>query len=179
MDDSSRAMATWVGTLARGGVLVDSAQEAGVAVAAFVVGEDRLSDLREWMGSQPAEVVNQEQQAAIAACIWMAQADRQLDPAERELLEEIVNRSDLPYETQEALLASLDAPPSPMPATAHRATHPVLQEMLLALAWELALADGHVDPSERSFHEELAAWMGVPEARAAELRGTLSAKLGT
>lgn len=179
MDESSKAMATWVGTLARGGILVDSAQEAGVAVAAFVVGEDRLSELREWMRTQPPEVVDREQQAAISACIWMAQADRELDPAERELLEEIINRSGLPYEAQERLMASLDEPPPSMERMGRSATHPVLQELLLALAWELALADGRIAPSERDFHAELARWMGVPEARALEVREALSGRLRT
>lgn len=170
-------MATWVGTLARGGVLVDSAQEAGVAVAAYVVGEERLSDLREWMRSQPPEVVDREQEAAITACIWMAQSDRQMDPAERSLLEEIINRSDLAYDTQERLIAALDAPPPSTDQMGRSATHPVLQELLLALAWELALADGRIDPSERDFHADLARWMGVAPERAAELREALTGRL--
>jgi tellurite resistance protein len=176
MKEASKAMATWVGTLARGGVLYDSDEEAGVAVAAYVVGEGRLSDLREWMRAQPADRVRREQEAAIAACIWMAQADRQLDPSERELLEEIVNHSGLDYETQERLVASIDGAPS-VEGLPRTDSHPVLRELLLALAWELALADGRIDQSERDFYGELATRLEVDPARAAEVRDALSSEV--
>ena len=47
-DSSTAAMSSWIGTLARGGVVKHPIEEAGLAVAAFVVGEDKLDELRAW-----------------------------------------------------------------------------------------------------------------------------------
>ena len=81
-------MSTWIGALSSGGVLRGELEEAGVTVAAYVVGEDRLSELREWMVQQPKDVIAREQVAAIQVCIWMANADRNLDPEESHLLQQ-------------------------------------------------------------------------------------------
>lgn len=172
MNEAKRAMSTWLGTLARGGVLRNTTEEAGVAVAAYVVGEDRLSELREWMKAQPREVVEREQIAAIEVCIWMAQADRQLDPSERALLEDVVNASGLEYAAQERLIASLENPSS-LDGLETRLTHPVLRELLLALSWELALADGRIDEGEQKFYADLATRLGVPDPRATEIRTSI------
>ncbi|MFW6087775.1 MAG: DUF533 domain-containing protein [Myxococcota bacterium] len=169
-------MSTWLGTLARGGVLRNTTEEAGVAVAAYVVGEDRLSELREWMAAQPPEVVEREQQAAIEVCIWMAQADRNLDPNEREMLEQIVTAGDLDFDAQESLIAAMDTPPDAK-VIEGRLTHPVLRELLLALAWELALADGRIDDSEQAFYRQLTERLSVDPARAEKIRAAVAGEL--
>ncbi|MFW6052044.1 MAG: DUF533 domain-containing protein [Myxococcota bacterium] len=173
MKEAPRAMATWIGTLARGGVLRSVTEEAGVAVAAYVVGEDRLSELRQFMSHQPPEVVKREQKAAIDACIWMAQADRKLDSTERELLERMVDASGLDYATQEALVASIDAPSS-IEDVEQQLQHPVLRELLLALAWELALVDGRVAEGEKDFYTGLAERLSIEPARAEAIKRAVS-----
>ena len=47
--EGTRAIASWIGTLASGGLITDAHQEAGLSVAAYVVGESRLAELREWL----------------------------------------------------------------------------------------------------------------------------------
>jgi uncharacterized membrane protein YebE (DUF533 family) len=176
MNEARSAMSTWVGTLARGGILHSAAEEAGVAIAAYVVGEERLSELRQWLAAQPPEVVQREQGAAIGVCIWMAQADRNLDPAERALLEELVNHSGLDYAAQERLIASIESPPAASDLASH-AMHPVLRELLLALAWELAMADGRIDQAEQDFYVELGARLDIDPERAREIRDALSQEI--
>ena len=39
MDEAQRAMATWVGTLARGGIIREDREEAGVAVVDHLIRE--------------------------------------------------------------------------------------------------------------------------------------------
>ena len=55
--------------------------------------------------------------------------------------------------------------------------HATVDELMLALAWELANADGSVDRLEEAFHAGLARRLGVSAPRAAELREALSAEL--
>ena len=137
MSDSSMAMSTWIGALSSGGVLRGELEEAGVTVAAYVVGEDRLSELREWMVQQPKDVIAREQVAAIQVCIWMANADRNLDPEESHLLQQIIMNSGLDADTQDQLVTEVHDPPS-LEGLEERLTHPVLRELLLGLSWELA-----------------------------------------
>lgn len=169
-------MATWLGTLARGGVLRAEHEEAGVAVASYVVGEERLGELRQWMTAQPAEVVAREQRGAIEVCTWMAHADRRVDPEEAHLLRQIVLESDLDEETRDALVQASHDPPS-LEGIESRVTHPVLRELLLALSWELATVDGRVSDAERDFHVGLAKRLGVDAGRAEELRGSVTERL--
>jgi len=176
MSESRKAMSTWLGTLARGGLLRADHEEAGVAVAAYVVGEDRLGELREWMTSQPAEVTAREQRGAVEVCIWMAHADRKMDPEETHLLRQIVMESDLDEETRDELVQASHDPPS-LDGIEQRVTHPVLRELLLALSWELAAADGGVADSERDFHVGLARRLQVGEDRAQEIRDSITQRL--
>jgi hypothetical protein len=183
MTDSRLAMATWLGTLAKGGVLGDAQgdanaphREAGDAVAAFVVGDEALATLRRWWKAQPPEVVAREKRGAIEICIWMANADRRLDPEEAHMLRAVVLESGLDEDTQDELVAAIHDPPS-LAGIEERLTHPVLRELLLALAWELASADGQIDLRERDFHVGLAKRLGVPEARAREIRDAIGAEI--
>jgi hypothetical protein len=169
-------MSTWLGALAKGGLLASDHEEAGHAVAAFVVGDERLEALRAWWEAQPADVVAREKRGAIEICIWMANADRRLDPEEAHMLRAIVLESHLDEDTQDELVASIHDLPS-LEGIEDRLTHPVLRELLLALAWELAAADGEIDVRERDFHVGLALRLGIDEARAREIREAISAEL--
>ena len=132
MSDSSMAMSTWIGALSSGGVLRGELEEAGVTVAAYVVGEDRLSELREWMVQQPKDVIAREQVAAIQVCIWMANADRNLDPEESHLLQQIIMNSGLDADTQDQLVTEVHDPPS-LEGLEERLTHPVLRDEIPGL----------------------------------------------
>lgn len=176
--DGTRAIASWIGTLASGGLITNPHQEAGLSVAAYVVGESRLSDLREWLlRLEPAEVVV-AQKAAIEALIWMANADRKLDPEEAHLLKEIIMRSRLDDDEQDLMVAAVHDPPS-LKALAARIGHPVLAELLVALAWELADADGDISRSEESFMVGLGEKLGVKPERVAEIREAIVARVAS
>ena len=82
MGDRASAYFEQADRLAHGGVLRSDLEEAGVTVAAYVVGEERLSELREWMTKQSPDVLAAQRVAAVEICIWMANADRNLDPEE-------------------------------------------------------------------------------------------------
>jgi uncharacterized tellurite resistance protein B-like protein len=177
MSKSTVAMSSWLGSLARGGVLTrDEVSEAGVGVAAYVVGPEALEELRAWMGEQSEEAVRRERRAAVEVCIWMANADRQLDPEESHLLSQIISRSGLDEATMDELVTEVHDPPS-LADIEERLTHPVLRELMLALAWEMAEADGEVARSEAAFYTGLAKRLGVEEARAAELRQSVTARV--
>lgn len=177
MSKSTLAMSSWLGSLARGGVLTDDeVSEAGIGVATYVVGAESLEELRKWMAEQPEEVVRRERRAAVEVCIWMANADRQLDPEESHLLSAIIGRSGLDEDTADELVAEVHDPPSLMDLE-QRLTHPVLRELMLALAWEMAEADGEVARGEAAFYTGLAKRLGVDEARAVELRQSVTARV--
>lgn len=169
-------MATWVGTLSRGGVIREEREEAGVAVAAFVVGEERLRELREWFNEQKPEVRAREQRAAVEVCIWMAHADREVVHEEAELLRAIVLGSELREAERTALFESVAEPPA-FSDIAERLTQPTLRELMLALSWELACADGRIDPMEVELHDGLAKRLGVGAERASEIRGSIEAQV--
>lgn len=172
MDEAQRAMATWIGTLTRGGVLYGDGEEAGVAVAAFVVGTEDLSSLREWFADASDEVRVREQRAAVEVCIWMAHADRVVVHEEAELLRAIVMATDLEESARRALLDEVAEPP-PLADIAERLTEPTLRELMLALGWELACSDGRIDPLEVELHDGLAKRLGVLPARAQEIRDSI------
>ena len=172
MDEAQRAMATWIGALSRGGIIREEREEAGIAVAAFVVGADALGSLREWFNEQVPEVRAREQRAAVEVCIWMAHADREVVREEAELLRAIVLGCELGVDDQKALTDSVAEPPQ-LADIADRLTHPVLRELMLALGWELACSDGRIDPRESELHDGLAKRLGVSADRAAEIRASI------
>ncbi len=176
MSDSALAMSTWIGTLEKSGVLESAHARAGAALAAFVVGEERLDELRGWLSAQTPDTAAREKKAAIEICIWMANADRRLDPEEAHMLRAIVDESGLDEAARAELIASIDDLPS-LHQIERRLTHPILRELLLALAWELASADGTVHALERDFHVGLARRLGVDDARAAEIRAAMTAEI--
>jgi tellurite resistance protein len=56
-----------------------------------------------------------------------------------------------------------------------RITHPVLRELMLALTWELACADGRIDAREREVFERLARTLDISRVRALEILDTVTA----
>ena len=167
-------MMTWIGALARGGVVPDPEGAAGEAVAAFVVGEDRLAELRSWLSE--AEAAPRERRAAVEVCIVMAHADREIHAEERHLLRLLVGSSGLDADTQDELVTLIHEPPT-LDGMAERIWHPVLRELILALVWELALADGRVDAAEEQLFSRLTAIFEVSSGRADEIREAVSARV--
>lgn len=172
---AQRAMAGWLGSLGKGGVI--DGKTADDAVAAFVVGESALGELREYLGSATREVRDRERRAAIEVCIWMVHADRKIDPEEAHLLRAIIGASGLSDEVQDELVQATHEPPS-LADIETRLTHPVLRELLLALAWELAAVDGQVARAERDFYTGLSKRLDVSAARAAEIQRAIGERLG-
>lgn len=175
-EESRLAMSTWIGALAASGVVRGEVHRAGVALATYVVGESRLSELRDWLHRQPPSVVTREKRAAIEVCIWMANADRRLDPEEAHFLRQIVGESGLDADTVDALVDAIHNMPS-LEDLETRLTHPVMRELMLALAWELASADGHVDRLEEAFHIGLAKRLKVDPKTAEGLRDAIMQRL--
>ncbi len=172
-NEARNVMSSWLGSLARGGVIEGEGED---AVAAFVVGETRVHELRDWLASESEDVRARECRAAIEVCIWMANVDRNLDPEEAAMLSEMIGRSGLTEDVQDELVAASHDPPS-LSELEERLTHPVLRELLLALAWELASADGRIDRSERDFFTGLGKRLDVSAARAAEIQRAIAERV--
>ena len=172
---AQRAMAGWLGSLGKGGVI--DASTGNDAVAAFVVGERELGELREYLSGATREVRDRERRAAIEVCIWMVHADRKVDPEEAHLLREIIGASGLPDDVQDELVQATHEPPS-LADIETRLTHPVLRELLLALAWELAAVDGQVARAERDFYTGLSKRLEISAARAAEIQRAIGERIG-
>ena len=171
-----RAIASWIGTLTAGGLITRVEEEAGVTLACYVVGESRLSDLREWCATLEPEAIRVARLAAIETLIWLAHADRRLAPEEATMLGEIIACSGLSQQDRTAMTKAIESPPK-VGTLAVRIGHPVLAEILIALGWELADADGDVSRSEQTFLGELARKLAIPPERATELRELLLAQV--
>lgn len=144
-------------------------EEEGAQLALDVLGLERLEALRAWFSSQTRDVVERERRGAVHACIWMAQADRELATDEIEFLERVIADSELPPKVQEEMSGALDEPLE-LEDVAEELTQRGLRELVLGLSWQLAFADGALDDDERTAHEELAEVFGVDEERAEEIR---------
>jgi tellurite resistance protein len=162
------AMITWVGALGAREPATDE-EKKGEALAASVLGDEKLAALRSFFRDEAPEVVERERRAAVAACTWMARADRDVTDEEDELLSEVIAQSGLPFDSQLALLATV-ARPWPLEKIAAELTQPGLRELMLALAWKIAKADDEVAAAERNAHGALAEAFGIDETRARELR---------
>jgi uncharacterized membrane protein YebE (DUF533 family) len=163
------AIERWVDLLAAGGVL----EAKGTAVSGRApIADAQIEALESWLASQPREVRVRERRAAIEVCIWMANADRKLDADEAALLKTLIDKSGLDDETKDILVSEVHDPPS-LADLEQRLTHPVLRELLLFLAWELANADGEIARAEAAFFTGLAKRLGVSEARAAEIQAAV------
>jgi tellurite resistance protein len=175
MSSARKAMASWLGLLAQSGVL-DEVQEAGEAVAAYVVGHDRVTELSHWFAEQDEDTRRRERRAVIELCILMAHADRTVDPEERALLRELVASSGLEEPVQDELIGAVHSPPA-LDAIEMRLTHPVLRELMLALAWELAMADGRIHGDETAFYSQLADRLSIDPKRAESIRDSIADRI--
>lgn len=173
-------IATWISVLSETGLLHGERAEAAVLLATKIVGEARMSELRAWLHEQSHDRVLAFRAAAIELCIWMAVVDRVVDPKERELLRDAILAAEL--STGEALrldglLASALGDSSRI---AHLETlaevldHPVLRELMLAMAWLIATADGFVDKLEVASFERLGAIFGVDPQSVERVKSVLS-----
>jgi uncharacterized tellurite resistance protein B-like protein len=170
----------WVALLSPTALLHGSRDEWAVDAATRVVGEARLAELRQHLAGEPEQSAAGVRSAAIEICIWMAVSDRVVDPREREALADLVERAELgPTETRRLLeltrSALGDVRKLSHPETlAERVDHPVLRELLLAVAWQVALADDFVDDLELRSFERLAGIFGIEHADKERVRAALS-----
>ena len=167
-----------MGALAGSGVFSSREdQEAGQKVAAYVVGQAKLEELKAYFSSASAQETARERRAAVEACIAMAQSDRDVHPEERHLLRSLVAQSGLDADTQDELVMLVHEPHG-LEGIERRLTHPVLRELMLALAWELAMADGRVDEAETQLYRRLAGQLGVSAERASEIADAVTETIG-
>ncbi len=159
----------WLGVLATG-VLRDRADEDAVLAATRIVGEEALGGLREWFAARTPEERQTTQCAVIEACIAMVHADRVVTDAERAQLRALIDASRLDEAHVARMRKGIDHAPHSLDAVVARLGHPVLRELLLVLAWELANVDGQLDDAERGTYGLLAARLGVAPERAHALR---------
>ncbi len=174
---AEHAMASWLGALGKAGLIDGGSADTSTVVAQYVVGEAAIGSLREFLESASPEVRERERRAAIEVCIWMMHADRKIDPEEVALLREIIGSSGLSDDVQDELVQATHEPPS-LEGLEERITHPVLRELLLALAWELASIDGTVARAERDFYTGLSKRLGVTAVRAAEIQRAIAERVG-
>lgn len=162
-------MQRWVELLAAGGVV----EARGTATTGHApIAREKIEELEAWLAAQPAEVRRRERRAAIEVCIWMANADRNLDADEAAMLKTLIDRSGLDDDAKDDLVSEVHDPPS-LVDLEQRLTHPVLRELLLFLAWELANADGSVARAEAAFFKGLAKRLEISDERAAEIQAAV------
>lgn len=172
-------VSSWVALLSPTALLHGPRDEWAVHAATRVVGEARLAELREYLSGQPQDRAAELRSAAVELCIWMAVSDRVVDPREREMLIEVVGQAELPRQETVRLIelcrsALSDVRKLSHPETlAERADHPVLRELLLAVAWQVALADDFVDDLELRSFERLAGIFGIEHADKERIRAAL------
>ena len=173
-------IATWISVLSETGLLHGERAEAAVLLATKIVGEARMSDLRGWLHEQPHDRILSLRAAAIELCIWMAVVDRVVDPKERELLRDAILAAELHTGEELRLDGLLASALSDSSKIAHLETlaevldHPVLRELMLAMTWLIATADGFVDTLEVESFERLGALFGVEPASAERVKSVLA-----
>jgi uncharacterized tellurite resistance protein B-like protein len=176
----SGVIATWISVLSETGLLHGERAEAAVVLATKIVGEARMSELRAWLHGEPRERILALRAAAIELCIWMAVVDRVVDPKEREILRDAILAAELPTGEELRLDGLLASALSDSSKIAHIETlsevldHPVLRELMLAMTWLIATADGFVDALEVESFERLAAIFGVDGTTAERMKNVLA-----
>lgn len=168
MNESIAAMATWVGGLSACAEVSDDARR-GAALAAKILGEDAVSTLSERLCALPEAELERERVGAIHACIWMARADDETAADEAQLLDRVIAGSQLPWSSQQRLMGAISGTLT-LEEIAKELTSSALRELILALAWEVALADGRLEDEERRAHAALAEAFGITEERSREIR---------
>lgn len=171
MNQVADSVARWMGILSTGLLIGAEAEQAAVR-AQRVLGVAPLAELRRWFAAQPENAVRDAKCAVIEACISVVHADGVVDDAERELIDRMIQFAELDPAAEEWLASKLEAPSS-LDSVVPRLTHPGLRELVLVMAWQIALADGHAQQSEHGAYGVLADRLGVAPARASELRSIL------
>lgn len=178
---SSDVIATWIGALTGGGVLFSEQEERGVRAAILLVGEDRLADLRDWFQHSDAPRRQEVRHAALSLAMLVLVADRALPLAEQELFEQLLDAAQLPererLHARELLgLATQDPRRLPHPETiAEALDHDALRELMLGMAWHVALIDGRVELGEDALYVRLSRLFGIEDARAERIREIVAA----
>jgi uncharacterized tellurite resistance protein B-like protein len=168
MNDVAGSAARWLGILGSG-VLIGEEAVRSARRAQQVLGREAVGDLRKWFDTLDPSSSLDAKCAVIELCIAMIHADRKITERERALFDQIVERAELDTESAEALRARLLAPP-PLEAIIPRIPHPVLREVALLLAWQVAVADGRPAMEEFAAYGLLADRLGISPRRASELR---------
>lgn len=176
MNDSARAMATWLAGLAKPTLRMGPMEKAGQSMANYVLGQGKLHEIRSWFAFQSDEVQERELAGTLTAIVYMAHADDELHETEREFLEKLIDEAGLSDPTTDELRSQLGTRPS-LDGLSARITNTDLREVLLALSWEMAMADERIAPEEQAAYNALAQSLGVPAERAESLRDSLSAQV--
>ncbi len=174
-------VARWINLLSGSALLFGEGAEEAAAAAALLVGEDELARLREHLATLSHDQVEELRTSAVEIAIWMAVADRVVDPRERRALVDLIDQAELPQEAAQRLqelsrqaLGDVRRL-SHLETLAERAEHPPLRELFLGIAWHVAIADGFVDDLERQSFERLSAIFGVDPPRADAIRAAVAA----
>ena len=173
MENPLESAARWLGILSSG-FLIGEEAEASAKILQRVLGQQPLSELRQWFANADPKDTREARIAAVEACIAIVRGDREVGDLEREAVERIILLSDLDDETQASLQKHIDSDVS-LEGMAARLTQPALRDALLVLAWQVARADGRVTPEEAGVYGLLADQLGVSPTRANELRAKLTA----
>lgn len=160
----------WLAGLAKAARDPDGFLRDGERAVGHVVQRDQLGELRAWLVAKPPKVVLGEQRAVVEACIGMAHANREVDPEERARLRELIGWSGLDEDARDELVSLVHSPPPLDDGLRDRVRHAVLRDVLLSLAWEIALADGSIDDTEEQVFATLAEKLGVSKERADAIR---------
>lgn len=159
----------WLAGLAKAARDRDAFLMDGERVVGHIVTDEALAELRDWLVQEPPKTVIEEQRAVIEACIRMAHANREIDPEERAELKELIAWSGLDEDVTDALVHEVHFPP-PLGDLRERVRHPAIRDVLLALAWTMAMADGKADAPEKKLFSELVSKLGVTEEHADAIR---------
>lgn len=178
---SSDVIATWIGALTGGGVLFSEDEERGVRAAILLVGEARLAELRTWFQHQDGQRRQEIRYAALTLAMLVLVADRALPIEEQELFDRLLDAAQLPERDRaraRELLghATRDPRKLPHPETiAEALDHDALRELMLGMAWHVALIDGRIELGEDALYVRLARLFGVDDEVAARIREIVAA----
>jgi len=137
-----------------------------------VLGAQPLAELRRWFAALSEDALRDAKCAVIDACVSIVHADGGVNDQERELIERMIQLGELDPAAEEWLTGRIDAPAS-LDDIVPRLQHSGLRELVLVMAWQIALADGHAAQAEHGAYGVLADRLGVAPARASQLRSVL------